>query len=165
MRMVNVIASVACVLGGLLSAQTAYAENCLIPFVSKTAHCPMSVDQGKVNVKLTPAQIKTSIAAIRKTSDNHITKGLDNGPIVDAQVLGPSAKSSAGQPTWKLKILHSYQGEQDSGELTVVSPAVEDGGSTVVAAKKYRIYTVVVDDPSGETSDFYVWEGSVVELP
>ncbi|MBB6243154.1 hypothetical protein [Rhodanobacter sp. MP1X3] len=164
MHMIKAIVAVACVFGASLSVSTARAEDCLIPFVSKTARCPMSVDQGKVKVKLTPAQIKASISAIRKTSDDHITNGLYKGPIFDAQVLG-TAPSVAGQPTWKLKILHNYQGEQDSGECTVVTPAVKDGGATLVVGKKYRIYTVVVGDKFDVPDDFYVWKGSVVGLP
>lgn len=125
----------------------------------------MSTDQDKVKIKLTPAQIQASMAAIRKTSDDHIAKGLDEGPIVDAQVIGPAAKSVGGQPTWKLKILHNYQGEHDSGDLIVVTPTPKDGGATLVAGKKYRIYTVVVGEKFDVPGNFYVWKGSVVELP
>jgi hypothetical protein len=160
MRMIKAALSVACFFSFALSASVAQAEECLVPFTGKaTTHCPLSVDQGKVKLKLSPAQIKASTAALRKTSDDHITPGLDEGIIADVQALSPNAQPVAGQPAWKMTMLHAYQGEQESGEIDVVNPAIEDGGATLVAGKKYRIYAVVINN------SFYVWNGSVIELP
>ena len=165
MRMSKAVFSTAFVLAASVSACAIAADECVVPFIKPAAHCPLSIEQGKVKLKLTSAQSKASLDALRKVTDDHIDKHLDSGTITDVQVIGPASSSPAGQPRWTLKILHNYQGERESGNFVVMTPEIKDGGVVLAAGKKYRVYAVVIDEASDTSGDQYVWKGTALELP
>lgn len=150
------------VLGALYYSPMAAAQpECLVPLHQAGTPCRMELDGGRLSVSLTPDEIKEGRSELMAAADGRLPSNVQGGLLFDAQLIRRDDDSVPGQSIWTLKATHvlaELPGAFKDGQIQVVSPAPENGGTSFHEGQLYRVFSAKFN------GRFYIWNGTVVPL-